>query len=153
MSGARSRVYDERHQARTLALQILFETDFTTHALKDIVRRYSRDMELPPELRDYVERLVLGVRDGQPGIDEAIAGAATAFPVDQLPAVDRNILRIAIFELREAHDVPVKAVINEAVELAKHFGGDSSSRFVNGVLGTLAKQLPAARTSRRTSDA
>ena len=153
MSGARAKLYEDRHQARTLALQILFETDLTHHALRDILRRYNVDMVLPLELRDYVERLVLGVRDGQPGIDEAIGGAATAYPVGQLPAVDRNILRIAIFELQSVPDAPVKAVINEAVELAKHFGGDSSSRFVNGVLGTLTKQLPDPRTSKRPADA
>jgi N utilization substance protein B len=153
MSGARSKTYDERHQARTLALQVLFETDLTRHAMRDILRRYNADMELPPELRGYVERLVLGVRDGQPGIDEAIARAATAFPVAQLPAVDRNILRIAIFELQGVPEAPVKAIINEAVELAKLFGGDSSSRFVYGVLGRLVKQLPDPRTSRQTPDA
>lgn len=130
-----------RHQARTLALQILFETDLTEHRVEDVTRRYMDDLELPEELRAYIGRLVYGVQEGQPGIDETIAAAATQFPLAQLPAVDRNILRIAIYELREEPQTPVRAIINEAVELAKHFGGDNSRRFVNGVLGTVARNL------------
>lgn len=153
MSGGRARASGVRHQARTLALQILFEIDLTAHPPDEVLRRYTEDLELPEQLRHYIERLVAGVRAGQPGIDEAIAAAAPAFPVGQLPAVDRNILRLASYELRGEPDVPVKAVINEAVELAKHFGGDNSRRFVNGVLGTLARQLRPRGTSERPPDA
>jgi N utilization substance protein B len=83
------------------------------------------------------------VRGLQDVIDPHIAAAAPAFPVDQLPAIDRNVLRLAIYELLRETDVPVKAAINEAVELAKRFGGDSSGRFVNGVLGTVAERIGA----------
>jgi N utilization substance protein B len=148
MTSTRGTRQHDRRQARTLALQILFETDLTEHALPDVLRRYSEDMELPEKLRRYVERLVLGVQAEQPGIDEAIGAAATAFPVPQLPAVDRNILRIAIYELRGEPNVPRPAVVNEAVELAKHFGGDNSGRFVNGVLGTIVKGLDEPRAPR-----
>jgi N utilization substance protein B len=127
----------ENRQARTLALQILFETDLTGHELSDVLRRYSEDLALPEPVRRYTERLVAGVRSHREEIDSAIASAAPAFPVEQLPAVDRNILRVAIYELRHERDVPMKAAINEAVELAKSYGGDNSGRFVNGVLGTL----------------
>lgn len=130
----------ENHQARTLALQILFETDLTGHEIDSVVRRYSEDMALPEPVRHYTERLVSGVTTRIIEIDDRIAGAAPNFPVEQLPAVDRNILRVAIYELANEPDIPFKAVINEAVELAKLFGGDNSSKFVNGVLGTIAGQ-------------
>jgi N utilization substance protein B len=97
-------------------------------------------LDLPQPVRRYVERLVTGVAAERQEIDAAIAAAAPAFPVEQLPAVDRNVLRIAIYELWHERDVPVKAAINEAVELAKHFGGENSGRFVNGVLGTIVRQ-------------
>jgi transcription antitermination protein NusB len=131
----------EKHQARTLALQILFEVDLTGHVLNDVLRRYSEDLALPQPVRRYVERLVLGVDADRETIDSHIADAAPSFPVNQLPAVDRNILRVAIYELLAERDIPYKAVINEAIELAKLFGGDKSSRFVNGVLGTIASKL------------
>jgi N utilization substance protein B len=130
----------ENHQARTLALQILFETDLTGHAIEGVLRRYSEDMALPEPVRRYTERLVNGVNAGLIEIDDRIGVAAPAFPVGQLPAVDRNILRVAIYELANEPEIPYKAAINEAVELAKLFGGDNSSRFVNGVLGTIAAQ-------------
>ena len=134
-----------RHQARTLALQVLFEVDVAGHQPSDVLARYMADMALPQPVRRYVERLVTGVMSHVDEIDQQIGEAAPAFPVNQLPAVDRNILRIAIYELRIEADVPVKAAINEAVELAKRFGGENSSRFVNGVLGTIAGKLPPER--------
>jgi N utilization substance protein B len=148
MSGRRTRGL-ENHQARTLALQVLFETDLTDHELPDVMRRYSEDLALPEPVRNYLERLVTGVSRDRTAIDGEISTAAPAFPVAQLPAVDRNILRLAIYELRNEPDVPVKAAINEAIELAKAFGGENSSRFVNGVLGTIAgtvrRDSPASR--------
>jgi N utilization substance protein B len=131
----------ENHQARTLALQILFEMDLTGHDIDDVLRRYSEDMALPEPVRHYTERLVIGVKAGMLEIDDRIGAAATNFPVGQLPAVDRNILRVAIYELTCEPEIPLKAAINEAVELAKLFGGENSSRFVNGVLGTIATQV------------
>jgi N utilization substance protein B len=123
-----------------MALQILFEVDLTGHQIDAVLRRYSEDMELPEPVRDYTERLVGGVKARLVEIDDRIGAAAPSFPVAQLPAVDRNILRVAIYELSSEVDIPFKAVINEAVELAKLFGGENSSRFVNGVLGTIAGQ-------------
>lgn len=123
-----------------MALQILFEMDLTGHEIDAILRRYSEDMALPEPVRHYTERLVNGVKERLVEIDERIGVAAPNFPVAQLSAVDRNILRVAIYELANEPGIPFKAVINEAVELAKLFGGDNSSRFVNGVLGTIAAQ-------------
>jgi transcription antitermination protein NusB len=137
----------ENHQARTLALQILFEVDLTGHEIDGVLRRYSEDMALPEPVRHYTERLVSGVKERLVEIDDRIGTAAPNFPVGQLPAVDRNILRVAIYELANQPEIPYKAVINEAVEMAKLFGGENSSRFVNGVLGTIA-----AQQKRGTSD-
>jgi transcription antitermination protein NusB len=126
-----------RHQARVIALQVLFEFDLTNHGVEVILTRQREDTELPPDVETYATKLVRGVLRDRPALDDAIGAAAPAFPVEQMPAVDRNILRVALYEIRNERDVPVKAAINEAVELAKHFGGDNSSRFVNGVLGTI----------------
>lgn len=131
----------ESRQARTLALQILFEVDLTDHVLGDVVRRYAEDATLDEAIWQHAERLVGGVDADRDAIDAEIAAAAPNFPVDQLPAVDRNILRVAIYELRHEPGVPFKAAINEAIELAKLYGGEKSGRFVNGVLGTVARRL------------
>jgi N utilization substance protein B len=132
-----------RHQARILALQVLYEVDVTDHPLADVLSRTIDDPDevVTTSVRSHVNRLVRGAIDHQVEIDKYIADAASAFPVNQLPAVDRNVLRLAIYELLSEPDVPQKAAINEAVELAKRFGGMNSSRFVNGVLGTVTDRL------------
>lgn len=135
--GRRSAPGGRRHQARILALQILFEVDLTAHDLMEVLARTFADQPPPPETRRYVERLVVGTLTDQEEIDRYVFAAAPAFPVAQLPSIDRNVLRIAIYELLRQPDVPPKVAINEAVELAKRFGGDNSGRFVNGVLGTV----------------
>ena len=134
-----------RHQARTLALQILYEVDVAQHTAAEVLSRYIEDLSLPQPARRYTERLITGVESDKQQIDAQIATAAPAFPVSQLPVVDRNILRIAIYELLHERDVPLKAAINEAVELAKRFGGEKSRAFVNGVLGTIAGNMASPR--------
>lgn len=138
-------VASTRHQARTLALQILYEVDAARHPAAEVLSRYTVDLSLPQPVRRYTERLITGVESDQQQIDAQIAAAAPAFPVSQLPLVDRNILRIAIYELMHERDVPLKAAINEAVELAKRFGGEKSRAFVNGVLGTIAGNMASPR--------
>lgn len=130
-----------RRQARILALQVLYEIDVARHDPEDVLARYLENVSIAQPVRRYLERLVRGVLAHRDDIDQRIAAAAPAFPVTQLPPVDRNILRIAIYELLHEADVPLKAAINEAVELAKQYGGENSSRFVNGVLGTIATNL------------
>ena len=141
-----------RHLARIIALQVLYEVDVADHAATDVLRQTFEDPALGGEdeapdvdaladVRARVERLVRGVMEHFREIDPYIASAAPAFPIAQLPAVDRNVLRLAIYELLREPDVPVKAAINEAVELAKRYGGDNSGRFVNGVLGTVAERI------------
>ncbi len=135
-----------RRQARTLALQILFETDQTGHDMPEVLDR-TIEIETPSdETAAYLRLLVDGIVLRQRAIDREIEMAAPAFPIGQLSPVDRNALRIAIYELRYSDDVPFKVAINEAVELAKRFGGDSSGRFVNGVLGTVVDRLPDSKT-------
>jgi transcription antitermination protein NusB len=134
-----------RHQARILALQVLFEVDVTNHDPQDVLERTFADQPAPQETRRYVEQLVRGTLSDRDDIDRYVAEAAPAFPVGQLPSIDRNVLRLAIYELRHEGDVPPKAAINEAIELAKRFGGDSSGRFVNGVLGTVVAKIERER--------
>jgi N utilization substance protein B len=137
-------VGNTRHQARTLALQALYEADVAGHSLDEVLRRYMDDRTEPQPVRRYVERLITGIGANREMIDRQIGDAAPAFPVEQLPAVDRNILRIAIYELTNEADVPLKAAINEAVEIAKQYGGENSGKFVNGVLGTIANGLASS---------
>lgn len=134
----------DRREARGIALKILFEADLSKHSALEILERYAEDESIREEPRAYAGELVRGVVEDLESIDLRISDAAPAFPIDQLAAVDRNALRIALFELREGSDVPPRAAINEAIDLAKEYGGDSSGRFVNGVLGTLAEGLGAA---------
>ena len=128
-----------RHRVRTVALQILFELDATDHAPDEVVGRRQEEELLPPEGERFLRRLIFGVWEHYPYLDRIIEEAAPSWPVNQMPGVDKAILRIALYEILidETEHTPVKAVINEAVELAKHFGSDNSSRFVNGVLGTV----------------
>jgi len=128
-----------RHRIRTIALQVLFELDATDHAPDELVTRWLEDELLPPEGARFLRQLFFGVWEHYSYLDRIIEEAAPSWPVNQMPGVDKAILRIALYEILidEAEKTPVKAVINEAVELAKQFGSDNSSRFVNGVLGTV----------------
>ncbi len=128
-----------RHRVRIAALQTLFEIDATDHAPDIVVQRRLEDDPLPLEGERFLKRLVFGVWEHQSYLDRIIEEAAPNWPVTQMPGVDKAILRIALYEILidDVEKTPVKAVINEAVELAKHFGSDNSSRFVNGVLGTV----------------
>jgi N utilization substance protein B len=128
-----------RHRVRIAALQSLFELDATDHAPDVVVARRVVEEALPSDGERFLKQLVFGVWEHQSYIDRVIEEAAPSWPVNQMPGVDKAILRIAMYEILidDVEQTPVKAVINEAVELAKHFGSDNSSRFVNGVLGTV----------------
>lgn len=131
----------ERHQVRTVALQILYEVDSVGHAPEAVLARaIERHSDLTEGGLVYLRRLVLGTLNLAEKLDSLIASSAPEWPVDQLAVVDRNLLRMALWELAVSDETPVKVAINEAVELAKLFGSDSSPRFVNGVLGTLAER-------------
>lgn len=125
-----------RRQARISALQALYEIDTTAHHVADVVGHRLEDVPLPAEGEHFLRSLVTGVLQNREQLDFFIHKYAPAWPVSQIAVVDRNILRIALYELSGASDTPPKVAINEAVDLAKMFGSDNSSRFVNGVLGT-----------------
>ena len=128
----------ERRKARELTLQVLYEIDLTGHASDRVMARTIEENSLTPEGVDFARELLEGVISKREKIDEQIRHFATAWPLDQMSIVDRNILRLAIYELLHNNKVPVKVAINEAVELAKSFGADSSPRFINGVLSSIS---------------
>jgi N utilization substance protein B len=128
-----------RHQARVIALQALYEIDCTSHAPATVLDQRFADADLPQNVQSFSRGLVHGVLDHQSILDVFIHRHAPEWPLEQMAYIDRNILRIAIFEFAVDGHTPVKVAINEAVELAKTFGSDSAPRFVNGVLGTLVE--------------
>ncbi|MFA5317809.1 MAG: transcription antitermination factor NusB [Dehalococcoidales bacterium] len=128
----------ERRKARSLALRVLYEQDLMGHDAGKILERLLVYEKLSEVNTRFARDLVEGVLRHRDEVDAKINDFAPAWPINQLSLVDRNILRLAIFEILLDNKVPVKAVINEAVELAKTFGSESSSRFINGVLGSIS---------------
>jgi len=127
-----------RRKARAIALQALYEVNSVGHDVEKVLSLLLAESGLSEENAAFVRGLVNGVLQNKKKIDRHIKNFAPAWPVEQIPIVDRNILRLAIFEILLDNSVPVKVAINEAVELAKKFGSDSSPRFVNGVLGSVS---------------
>ncbi len=127
-----------RRKARAIALQALYEIDSAGHEAAAVVDRLTSGAELPGENETFVRELVNQVIQNKDRIDSNIRRFATAWPIEQLSVINRNILRLAIFEILFDNKVSVKVAINEAVELAKKFGSDSSPKFVNGVLGSVS---------------
>jgi N utilization substance protein B len=119
-----------------LALQVLYEADLTGHDWRESLQVHAEAVHASPQVTAFAESCLSGVLDGGLELDESIATHAPAWPVAQLAVVDRNVLRVALYELRAGSSLPPKVAINEAVELAKEFGGETSGRFVNGVLGS-----------------
>jgi N utilization substance protein B len=130
-----------RRKARVLALQSLYEVDVVGHPVTRSLGWFNEEEKLPEESSAYALELMEGVVKQCDDIDNHIRRFAPAWPVKQLSVIDRNILRLALFEIHYSHDIPRKVVINEAVELAKIFGSESSPRFVNGVLGSVVDEL------------
>ena len=123
-----------------MALQALYEIDSVGHDVETVLQQRAEALALPEPTVAFARSLVLGTFNCQSRLDRIIEEIAPEWPVYQMAVVDRNILRIAIFEMVVDRETPVKVIINEAVELAKQFAGDSSRRLVNGALGTLASQ-------------
>jgi N utilization substance protein B len=129
----------ERRRARSLALQSLYEIDTVGHAPYEVIARHIEQNEsISEDGVAFLKAMVEGVWASTEHLDQLIGSCAPEWPVDQLAVLDRNILRMALWELATSDEVPLKVAINEAVELAKRFGSESSARFINGVLGTLA---------------
>ncbi|MFQ5611144.1 MAG: transcription antitermination factor NusB [Anaerolineae bacterium] len=127
-----------RRRARAAVLQALYELDFTGHRSDAALEARLAEKPLPKSAMEFAQVLTHGVDKRRSFLDKVVGDLAPEWPIDQIAAVDRNILRIAVYELLFFSDTPPKVAINEAVELAKIFGSDSSPRFVNGVLGSLA---------------
>ena len=127
-----------RRRARRTALETLYEVDLVNHPLGEVLQARVDDHPMESKGVAFASDLVRGVLDNQAAIDVFIARYAPEWPLDQMAVIDRNILRIAIFEFVIDGDTPIKVAINEAVELAKGYASDSAPRFINGVLGTLA---------------
>jgi len=125
-----------RSRARMVALQALFEIDCVGHDVQTVLGYRLEENELPPNGEAFVRMLVNGVVAHLKHLDKLISKYAPEWPVDQMSIIDRNILRLAMYEIAAYENTPVKVAINEAIELAKTFGSDSSQRFVNGVLGS-----------------
>jgi len=138
-----------RHLARSIAMQSLFEWDFRGQPTAGLPAILDHNLtEFGPGLKEneFAKDLVDGVIDHLPEIDELIVKYAPEWPLNQITIVDRNILRIGIFEMKLYGQTPPKVAINEAIELAKGFGGPSSGKFVNGVLGSIYKDMEPTPT-------
>ena len=134
-----------RRRARRVTLEVLYEHDIARHPPGEILQRRLEANSIDSSGVEFASQLVQGVMNNMEGMDILIARYAPEWPLDQMAVIDRNILRIAIFEFIASEETPVKVAINEAVELAKTYGSDSAPRFINGVLGTLAEQIPELR--------
>ena len=125
-----------KRKARTLAMQALYEADSVGHEPLETLQRLVAAEGSAEGTAVFAEALIRGITDHLPAIDEVIARHAPERPPEELPAIDRNVLRVAIYELLFDNRAPIAAIINEAIEVAKRYGSDHSSRFVNGVLGS-----------------
>lgn len=127
-----------RTRARGVALQALYEIDIANHPAGIVLENRLADEILTDELKDFIGQIVTGVVPIRKELDFIIAKYAPEWPLDQIATIDRNIMRVAVWEMAVVGDTPIKVIINEAVELAKQYGSDSAPRFINGVLGSLA---------------
>jgi N utilization substance protein B len=141
-------VASPRRKARIIALQALYELDCTNHKAEEALAHLTTEEKLPQQVLSFSRALVAGVLQNKAQLDALIKRFASTFPTEQMSIIDRNILRLAIFEIvfqdRTLPDrTPLKVAINEAIELAKEFGTDSSPRLINGVLGAISTQRGA----------
>jgi N utilization substance protein B len=128
-----------RTRARSLALQVLYEVDIANHPPGEIFKLRLEDSPLADDLAEFARQIIFGTLPLTQTLDHLIAKYAPEWPLDQIAAIDRNILRMALWEFAVYGETPLKVAINEAVELAKLYGSDSAPRFINGVLGALAE--------------
>jgi len=135
-----------RRKARVIALQVLYDLDCTEHKVKEALTHLAIEKALPQEVLSFSEQLIQGVLHNKSKLDDLIEHFAPAFPVEQMPIIDRNILRLAIFEILFDNNTPFKVAINEAVELAKTFGSNSSPKLINGVLGSIVTKCDTRKS-------
>lgn len=129
----------KRTQAREFALILLYQKEVTRFEMQVVVDSFWKEEKADSEIREFAERLVFGVYQNIDAIDEKISSFATNWQLKRMAIIDRNILRLGLYELSYADDIPPKVTINEAVELAKKFGDIESSKFVNGILDKIHK--------------
>jgi len=129
----------KRHQARELALKVLFQLENRDEDAAEVLAYHAADSGAPDDVASFAADLVKGVLANREQLDDTIRAAATNWTLEQMAKVDRIVLRIAVYEITISRNVPVKAAINESIELAKTFSGDESGRFVNGILGRVAE--------------
>jgi N utilization substance protein B len=147
-----------RHLGRIIALQTLYETEFRQEAgdtdldVSEVLERNIARYQGMVDDLEFIKRLTNGVVEQSAKLDALLQPVAPEWPIDQIARMDRIVLRIGLYELDNDADVPPKVVINEAVELAKAFGGDNSSKFVNGVLGTLLREREADGSSPKSAE-
>jgi N utilization substance protein B len=128
-----------RTKARSLALQVLYELDQSNHAVGDVFVHRMEEQDLEGSLASFANHIIQGVHPLRDDLDRIISKHAPEWPFDQVAIIDRNILRIAVWEMVFDPSTPIKVVINEAIELGKMYGSDSTPRFINGVLGSLVQ--------------
>ncbi len=133
-----------RRKARTIALEIIYQREITKASLDEIMRNRNRAGEGEPP-SEFSMKLIKGVINHQSEIDDLIEGYADNWALDRMPSLDRNIIRISLYEMLYEEDIPFSVSINEAVELAKIYGTEDSGKFVNGVLGKIASDLEKSR--------
>lgn len=135
----------DRSLARRVALQVLYEIDAAEHPIGDVLNHHINLNDNRYRVKGYITRLVKGVFKHLAALDKILQKYAPDWPIEQVSVVDRNILRIALYELAVDTRTPVGVAIDEAIELAKLFGAENTSRFINGVLGTIADNLEEVR--------
>lgn len=135
-----------RTKARAVALQVLYEFDLSQHPVGVILHERFNEEDLEEKMRRFSEEIVLGVFPIIDKLDQIISNYAPEWPLDQVASIDRNIIRIALWEFAVKKCTPIKVAINEAVELAKVYGSDSTPRFINGVLGSLVSKYEEYRS-------
>lgn len=141
-----------RRRARRIVLQALFEIELAKHEVDGTLERLLEENDIMAEHKSFARDLVQGVRQNKDTLDAVIGNFAPLFPVEQLAVVDRNILRLALFEILLNQQVSYKVAINEAVELAKAFGDDNSAKFINGVLGSVYRSMTGIGEIRKGGD-
>ena len=140
-----------RTKARSIALQVLYEIDIVDHLPGFALEARLEEAPLPEKLQKFSENIIFGVFPIREKLDRFIAEHAPEWPINQVAIIDRNILRIALWEFAVFAETPIKVAINEAIELAKIYGSDSAPRFVNGVLGSLASRQNEIRQALHSS--
>jgi N utilization substance protein B len=142
----------QRRRSRECALQLLFQLDLTGEKAEDVFASFWAEQPSAEEIQEFAERLVLGVAAHRRGLDRVLSGSSENWRIDRMAVVDRNVLRMAVYELFFEPDTPPAVVIDEAVEVAKRFGGDESGAFINGVLDAVRRAVERGEVTAPAAD-